>query len=141
MREAVGGSMLFYIILIFIFIYIVFIGLIMNYAATYRASNYIITDLEETLGIAAVSGTEKNDELCNNLRSRNYHNNVFISCRNQNENDAIYKVKTYVAFELPLMGINFTIEIKNETKAIYGEACTIQETNDGQKENFTQVCR
>ena len=34
----------------FIFIYIVFIAVIMNYAATYRASNYVITALEESEG-------------------------------------------------------------------------------------------
>ena len=50
MREAVGGSLLFYIMIGFIFIYIVFIAVIMNYAATYRASNYVITALEESEG-------------------------------------------------------------------------------------------
>ena len=52
MREAVGGSILFYIILGFVAVYIIFIGVIMNYAATFRASNYVVTTLEEYEGNA-----------------------------------------------------------------------------------------
>ena len=126
MREAVGGSMLFYIILIFIFIYIVFIGLIMNYAATYRASNYVISTLEETEG-AVATDISNTSALCNQLRSRNYHNKVLLSCRNDSNDDAIYQVKTFVSFELPLMSVDLDLAIKNETKAIYGVPCTIDE--------------
>ena len=124
MREAVGGSMLFYIILIFIFIYIVFIGLIMNYAATYRASNYVISTLEETEGRVA---TEVTSTLCEDLRSRNYNNKVYISCRNNNNGEAVYQVKTLVSFEIPLMGVDLDLKINNETKPIYGVSCTIDE--------------
>ncbi len=126
MREAVGGSMLFYIILIFIFIYIIFIGLIMNYAATYRASNYVITSLEQTEGDVVASDVSSNSEMCTNLRNRNYRNKVLLSCREDNNGDAIYKVKTYVSFELPLMGVDLDLEINNETKALYGEECRIE---------------
>ena len=126
MREAVGGSMLFYIILIFIFIYIVFIGLIMNYAATYRASNYIISALEEYEGSIATEVTSK-DSLCTDLRSRNYHNKVLLSCRNDRNGDAVYQVTTFVSFELPLMAIDLDLKINNETKPIYGVSCTIDE--------------
>ncbi len=126
MREAVGGSMLFYIILIFIFIYIVFIGLIMNYAATYRASNYVISTLEEYEGSVATDATSSS-MLCNGLRSRNYHNKVYISCNQNTNGDAIYQVRTFVSFELPLIGVDLDLAIKNETKALYGEACTIDD--------------
>ncbi len=134
MREAVGGSMLFYIILIFIFIYIVFIGLIMNYAATYRASNYVITELERTEGRIAERITSK-DELCENLRSRNYNNKIYLSCYtlgddNNANGDAVYKIKTFVTFELPLMGIDLDLVIKNETKALYGVGCMIDENTE-----------
>ena len=128
MREAVGGSMLFYIILIFIFIYIVFIGLIMNYAATYRASNYIITSLEETEGRVSTD-ISSTSSLCENLRDRKYNNKVYLSCRTNSNGDAIYKVKTLVSFELPLMGIDLDLQINNETKAIYGVECMIEEGN------------
>lgn len=129
MREAVGGSMLFYIILIFIFIYIVFIGLIMNYAATYRASNYLITTIEETEG-RVLTDVSSSSKFCIDLRNRNYHNKVLISCNPNSNGDAIYKVQTFVTFELPLMGIDLDLAIKNETKAIYGVGCMIDEENE-----------
>ncbi|MBQ8471909.1 MAG: hypothetical protein IJ501_00220 [Bacilli bacterium] len=116
MREAVGGSMLFYIILIFIFIYIVFIGLIMNYAATYRATNYVVTTIEET------EGEVLHDALEDALKDRNYHNNLTVTC-SENSDGAVYRVETYVAFEVPLMGIDLTLAITNDTKTIYGENC------------------
>lgn len=129
MREAVGGSMLFYIILIFIFIYIVFIGLIMNYAATYRASNYIITSLEETEGRISTD-ISSTSSMCESLRDRKYNNKVYLSCRTNANGDAIYKVKTLVTFELPLMGIDLDLQINNETKALYGVGCMIDENTE-----------
>ena len=128
MREAVGGSMLFYIILIFIFIYIVFIGLIMNYAATYRASNYVITELEQSEG-NIVSDMTSNSSFCTSLRNRNYHNKLYVSCHNDRNQDAIYKVTTFVSFELPLMGVDLDLKINNETKALYGAQCLIDEND------------
>lgn len=116
MREAVGGSMLFYIILIFIFIYIVFIGLIMNYAATYRATNYVVTTIEET------EGEVLHKDLLDNLKHKNYHNGLTVTC-SENSDGAVYKVKTYVTFEVPLMGIDLDLAITNDTKTIYGENC------------------
>ena len=125
MREAVGGSLLFYIMIGFIFIYIVFIGVIMNYAATYRASNYVITTLEET------EGKVNRSELISALKNRNYNNDLSITCRENSSGDAIYKVITYVRFDVPLIDAHLNLEIRNETKAIYGESCKNNATNGG----------
>ena len=119
MREAVGGSILFYIILGFLAVYIIFIGLIMNYAATYRASNFVITSIEQTEGHAA-SDTKK---LCDDLRERNYNNSLTISCEEPNGTGAVYKVTTNVKFEVPLISIAGNLKINNETKTIYGVSC------------------
>ena len=50
MRDAMGGSILFYIILGFIGIFIVFIAIIMNYASAYRTNNYVVNMIEQTEG-------------------------------------------------------------------------------------------
>ena len=123
MREAVGGSILFYIILGFVAVYIIFIGVIMNYAATFRASNYVVTTLEE------YEGNVSRDTLIDNLEGRNYYNGLDISCRENSNGDAVYKVTTYVNFEVPLIGINGKIKINNETKSIYGVSCNEIATN------------
>lgn len=117
MREAVGGSVLFMIILGFIAVYIVFIAVIMNYAATYRASNYVVTTIEETEGDVGYNN------LIDALKTKNYYNDLKITCSNNKNGDAVYKVSTYVNFEIPLIDLKLKLTINNETKAIYGESC------------------
>lgn len=125
MREAVGGSILFYIILGFLVVYIVFIGVIMNYAATYRASNYVITALEES------EGEVNRTTLIESLQDRNYYNDLSITCSENSNGDAVYRVTTYVNFDVPLIDAHLRLAINNETKAIYGEPCKENATNGG----------
>ncbi len=125
MREAVGGSLLFYIIIGIIFVFIVFIGFIMSYAASYRASNYVLTMIERTEGNALI-GNESDqadvDTLYGQLRARKYYNKLDVCCT-ENDNGAVYRIKTYVPFQLPLIDVTMNLEIANETKTIYGVKC------------------
>lgn len=137
MREAVGGSLLFYIMLSFIFIFIVFIAVVMNYAATFRASNYVLTRIEQTEGKVAI-GT-KNDKRCTGnrdnctlysaLKSMNYYNDLNVTCREITANGTIigsvYTITTSVKFEVPLLGVDLPLYINNDTKTIYSARCTI----------------
>lgn len=116
MREAFGGTILFYVILGFLAVYIIFIGLIMNYAATYRASNYVLTKLEESEANVDLS-TLKSD-----LAKLNYHNGLSVCCTD-NSKGSVYDIITYVDFELPIIGMHKAIEIRNDTKTIYGVKC------------------
>lgn len=125
MREAVGGSILFYIILGFLVVFIVFIAMIMNYAAAYRASNYVLTMIERTEGNILVGTTNDNagdDSIIGQLKNRRYYNSLEISC-SQNTNGAVYKVTTSVPFNLPIVNVNLNLDINNETKTIYGVEC------------------
>lgn len=122
MREAVGGSILFYIILGFLAIFIVFIALIMNYAACYRASNYVLTMLERNEGQVPKS------ELENALRERKYYNELNVCCYQYNNSSdgkpsSVYKIETFVNFDLPMLGVSLRLPIRNETKTIYGTTC------------------
>lgn len=125
MREAVGGSLLFYIIIGIIFVFIVFIGFIMSYAASYRASNYAITMLERTEGKADLgtsSDSSDKQTLYGQLRARKYYNDIIVCC-SDNDNGAVLRVKTFVPFNLPLIDVSLKIEITNETKTLYGIRC------------------
>ena len=125
MREAVGGSLLFYIMLGIIAFFVVFIAFIMNYAATYRASNFVITRIEQTEGdisIGSENSTAGDNTLYGELKARSYYNTLSITCT-ENTNGAVYKVLTAVKFDLPLIGLPLNIPIQNETKTIYGEPC------------------
>ena len=122
MREAVGGSILFYIILGFLAIFIVFIALIMNYAACYRASNYVLTMLERTEGQVSKS------ELEEALRERSYYNTLTVCCHeytnsSDNKTGSVYKIETQVNFDIPMIGLQLTLPIRNETKTIYATPC------------------
>ena len=92
MREAIGSSILFYIILGFLALFIVFIALIMNYAACYRASNYVLTMIERTEGQVSKS------ELEEALRERNYYNTLTVCCHeytnsSDNKTEVIRKIR------------------------------------------------
>ena len=131
MREAIGGSILFYIILGFLAVYIVFIGVIMNYAATYRASNYVLTRIEQTeanIEVGLPSDTADKDTLYGVLKSRNYNNALNVCCYDVGQTDnSIYKITTYVNFEVPLLGLDMKLNVKNDTKTIYGVRCSDRE--------------
>lgn len=134
MREAIGGSVLFMIILGFIAVYIVFIAVIMNYAATYRANNYVVTRIEQTEGLVSI-GT-KHDTPCNSsnkygdsctlysvLKAMNYNNDLKIRC-DSTYTGSIYTVTTEVNFEIPLIGIKLPLRINNQTKTVL-EPCNM----------------
>ena len=124
MREAVGGSLLFYIIIGIIFVFIVFIGFIMSYAASYRASNYVLTMIERTEGEVAIgykSDQEGENTLYGALKSRKYYNDLDVCCV-ENSNGSIYRIKTYVPFRLPMIDVSLNLEIANETKTIWDYA-------------------
>ena len=97
----------------------------MNYAATYRASNYVVTALEESEGEVSRSS------LIESLQNRNYYNDLSITCSENSNGDAVYRVTTYVNFDVPLIDAHLRLAITNETKAIYGERCKENATNGG----------
>ncbi|MBQ8891462.1 MAG: hypothetical protein IJ068_01190 [Bacilli bacterium] len=113
MREAVGSSILFYIILMFIGIFIVFIAIIMNYAAAYRTNNYVVNMIEQSEG-----QDNFNSDLVSYLQSKNYNNGLIVTC-SHNENGSVFHIKTYVTFYIPIIEAGFPLEINNDTKTIY----------------------
>lgn len=125
MKDAVGSSVLFYVILIFLAIFIIFIAFVMQYATAFRASNYVVTMLERTEGNIDLKSSNKNageKSLVDYLQERLYYGDLEVSC-DTNNNGAIYKVTTQIQFKLPLLEVNMPIYINNETKTIYKVKC------------------
>lgn len=115
---------MFYIILGFVGIFIVFIAVIMNYAAAYRTNNYVVTIIEQTEGsynFGTSSDTSRNT-LVGYLKDNNYYNGLRVTCTN-NANGAVFNVQTYINFYIPLLEVGFPIKITNDTKTIYGVFC------------------
>ncbi len=129
MREAVGGSILFYIILGFIGVFIVFIAIVLNYASAYRTNNYVVNMIEQYEGTYDFgrSGDENDEEtLVGYLKRNKYYNGLKVTCDNVggiNPRGAVFNVTTYINFYIPLIEVGFPIAIKNDTKTIYGVNC------------------
>lgn len=128
MREAVGSSMLFYIVITFLIIYISFIAFIMNYASAYRAANYVITQIEacqgnlEKCNNTTISSIEK--EITQKYRYVVKNGNTSYCCFQNAKGDSIYRVTLKVEFDLPLIGRVNPFSVKAETKTIYGVPCS-----------------
>ena len=116
MREAIGGALLYYIIIPLLIVFIVFIGFIMRYASAYRAANYIVTQIESCQGYGNCSSNWDS-----NVLSSKYHYNgtVDISCHAISSNLAVYDVRLYVDFDLPLIGKFNAFNVNAETKSMH----------------------
>ena len=122
MREAIGGSWILYIFFVIIFIFVCFMAFVMNYASAYRTNNYIISAFEQYEGnqtILTKSNLQK-------AVKQNYGYTGDISCCCEslsNGAGVVYKIKTYVEFEVPLIG-TFPIGITTDSKTVYNGVCT-----------------
>lgn len=120
MREAVGGALLYYIIIPIFVIFIVFIGFIMRYAAAYRAANYIVTQIETCQGYdRCASNWDKS------VVSSKYHysGSVKVTCSSVTTNSSVYDVTLAVDFDLPFVGTFTPFKVKSETKTMHNNTC------------------
>ena len=122
MREAVGGSLLLYLIIPIIIIFIVFIGFIMNYASAYRAANYMITQIENCQGrFDDCGGVDM--KLIKSVLKTDY---AYIAssvdeirpCYIENNDSYVFRVNLPVSFDIPLVGASAITSVKAETKSI-----------------------
>ena len=140
MKDAVGGSILLYLVVIFVSIVIIFFAGIMSYSKAYKIKNRIIEVIERNgtyeenevgeltielkrIGyrtatieqIASKCGTE----------SLTYTNNAgHFYCVYIGEGDKLsgegysYEVVTYTHFDFPIIGDLLVLPVKGETKTL-----------------------
>ena len=51
MRDAVGGTFMMYVLLVFLAVYIMFVAVAFNYARAFRVKNKVIDIIEQNEGI------------------------------------------------------------------------------------------
>ena len=132
MKEAIGSSWLIYLIIIFLIIYVFFMAFVMNYAAAYRAVNYVITQIENCQGQMDNCG-DVNWKVINNTIQKEYRyfdpnskSDDAISQRVKcidNGTGVVYRVTLPVEFDLPLLGGLRWVSVKAETKTIRNASC------------------
>ena len=141
MKDAIGGSLLLNLIVIFTSVVILFFAGILSYSKAYKVKNKIIEVIERTDGnITPNVISEINNELtkvgykvmdrasdeskCSSHSSRGICNNLNTStfnyciCKHENSNASIFEVITYVHFEFPVIGDLLTFPVKGETKIL-----------------------
>lgn len=141
MKDAVGGSLLLNLVVIFTSIVILFFAGILAYSKAYKVKNKIIEVIERTDGDVNPSVLEEiNKELttvgykvigsapdsskcssdssrgtCTNLNTSTFN---YCICQHGSANASVFEVITYVQFEFPIIGDLLTFPVKGETKVL-----------------------
>ncbi len=131
MKEAIGGTLTFQIIMIFILIFIGIMAVGMNYATTFRAKNQIVHILEQyetydkakepiakyLINIKYYDGgsspIKKEDSGC-----LNETNNYCIKEVVAENGGYYYVVTTYVIFDFPIVGKFMQSPVSGETSVL-----------------------
>lgn len=119
MREAIGGTMLMYIVIFFLFIYIFFMAVVINYGRVFRVKNALISHIEQEEGITT---QEDITGIIQKANSLGYNYDIDVCYTEGKTNTKYYSVKLYIKFQIPLMDNEntrmFDIPISGETSAI-----------------------
>ena len=144
MKSAIGGSMLFYLVIFFVITIILLFASILSYSKAYRVKDRIINILEN----ADMSSQEKREETLKQIDSdlkligyksaigdfscgsncedpfsdvTNYTKSYkYCICKKESKNNSgyYYVVTTYNQFEFPVIGSVFANKVKGETKIL-----------------------
>lgn len=147
MKEAVGGTFMIYVLLIFLAVYITFVAVALNYAKAFRVKNSVIDIIEQNEGMdesdfnaregnisTGVTGqinaklkdynyyvSLSNNEIDKYCGDREHHFGLgyCISIKENNLDREYYQVVTFVQIKFPFWeDFNITIPIRGETRVI-----------------------
>jgi len=140
MRDAYGGTLMIWLMMLFIVLFVSFTAVIVNVAKTFRIKNGVINIVEQydyannqseaevvmeeylkNSGYNINSMTPFNSCVTSDNMSRWYSRGVCISNgdgKNDLSNAEYYKVTLYVNISLPFFDINLTLPVSGETKSI-----------------------
>lgn len=112
MRESVGGAMQLYLVMFILFIFIMFLASVVQYARVYKIKNSVINTVERNEGISTA------EEIDNVLKQYGYNpKNGYKLCKYSSENKgAYYYIELYATFSFLKLKIDVTI--KGETRLI-----------------------
>lgn len=156
MREAVGGTWLFQIVIVFILLFSGYLALSVNYSRAFKVKNEIISIIERNEGVRETPAQEEINRYLGNVNhtvvgkcdeystalgdSSTMAARTGIYCVEKicEEADreysltgifkAHYKVTVFFKFDLPIFGDLFTFRVKGETNTIYNAPS--DETNE-----------
>lgn len=141
MREATGGAWLFGLIITFMFLFVAFLTVMINYSTAFKTKNEIVSIIEEYEGLS--SGDASSIAIINKYL-RNIGYSATGSCETgwngavdlsetdklesspqnayycvkptfTNDNEGYYEVQLFINFDIPVFGRIATIRVKGET--------------------------
>ena len=114
MRESIGGTMLFWIVLFFMTIFIMFMASVIRYARVYKIKNSMINYIEKNEGI------KTQEEFESKLIELGYPaDQSYKFCRTiVGETGGYYTLSLYAYFDVPFVAGALRVEIKGETRQI-----------------------
>lgn len=147
MREAIGSSMLLYIVIIIVGAIMLLFVSIISYAKAYGAKNRIVSAIETFGGYTADAKAEIDTNLghmgytitskdfCNSSRVKNHLANLNITSSNLNNSSGgrfgycVYEVSagttgsyyvtvTFINFNIPVIGSNLVFPVYGQTKIV-----------------------
>lgn len=147
MREAIGGTWIFSIVIVFIVLFTSFLAISVNYSKAFKVKNGIVNIIEKREGISDATVDEISDylnsvgylvysscpdyvasqsnESAHGFEASNTNSRKFKYCiaktedTNGNIKKTYYKVTVFFRVDLPIMGEIFTFPVTGETKPIY----------------------
>lgn len=116
MREAVGGTMLMYIVFGFLLIYIFFMAVVINYGRVFRTKNALVSYIEVEEGFK----TGIKDSLIAKARNeQGYYDEIYACYVYDATRDITYfTIELEIKFQLPMVSQSVKIPITGETAAI-----------------------
>ncbi len=139
MRESIGGTWIFSIVIVFIVLFTGYLAISVNYSKAFKVKNGIIEEIEENEGHNDsaeetiekyltsngyfVYGTCASDEtgyIRQNVQSNKYKYCVKKIVNNSGTiPSSRYYVRVFFKLDLPMLGDLLTFPITGETKAVY----------------------
>ena len=128
MRESIGGTMLFWIVLFFMSIFITFMASVIRYARVYKIKNSMINYIERSEGIYSQEEFEAVlDDLGYPVDGK------YLICKYNpiQTKGGYYFLKLYATFEVPIVGWKLDVVINGETSQITTGTLINPTPNDG----------
>ena len=138
MRDAIGGTMLMWIVVFFMAVFMSFMAVVIQYSRVYKIKNNSIEDIERSEGICS---QDQLDELLN----KNKYYGDYIICYSQaktGSNDSLggyYSLTLYARFAFSNFGFNMPVQ--GETRIIETGVCdgrNIVESGFKQKDEYRE---
>ena len=140
MREAIGGTWIFSIVIFFIVLFTGYLAVSVNYSKAFKVKNGIINIIEQNEGLNTAAQSQIDNYLngvgyyvystCSTsegekgygTNNTNSGNRYCISKRESGEGTfrkTYYKVRVFFRLDLPVFGSLLVFPVTGETKAVY----------------------